>query len=290
MDHDTHDTQTQKAVKRWGLAISTNPKYETVELVESEIVFGRGGDCQIRVCHPAISGQHCRISRQSNGVVFVKDLSTNGTFVNGEKVGKSHRILITNGTEVALIQTPTEKISYLVCMDDEQKANEGPENDYQLRELLRSEHESAPNAFRKEDNRPTDKRGNKPNFQDPRTPPRTPPKAVYHHFHSPNTPPVVINVIHHTSPCSCVDHNYSHNHNNSHNNNGNSSGNTTNKKNEDSFDDLDPSSQLSQTSSEPCASINNNSNNNSNSNTNNSNNTYNNIHYSRNNKNMNMRK
>ncbi len=50
---------------------------------------GRKPDNDIVIDNPAISGHHCRISKQG-GTVFVEDLeSTNGTFVNEKRVKKS---------------------------------------------------------------------------------------------------------------------------------------------------------------------------------------------------------
>lgn len=53
------------------------------------LTVGRKPDNDVVIDNPAISGHHCRISRQG-GTVFVEDLeSTNGTFVNEKRVKKS---------------------------------------------------------------------------------------------------------------------------------------------------------------------------------------------------------
>lgn len=51
------------------------------------ITIGRGKECDISIDNTAISRQHVSLCR-SSGIYFVSDLgSTNGTFVNGKKIG-----------------------------------------------------------------------------------------------------------------------------------------------------------------------------------------------------------
>ncbi len=64
-------------------------------------MFGRNSDCDvIFASNKAISGHHCRVWRNADGQVFLEDLSTNGTFVGGEKIGKNKSIPVSSGTEV----------------------------------------------------------------------------------------------------------------------------------------------------------------------------------------------
>lgn len=56
---------------------------------KDSISVGRKPDNDVPIDNPAVSGHHCRISRQG-GTYFVEDLeSTNGTFVNEKRVKKS---------------------------------------------------------------------------------------------------------------------------------------------------------------------------------------------------------
>src|SRR5688500_13180966 len=53
-----------------------------------EIVIGRSSDLDMVLVEEMVSRKHARIALQ-NGVINIEDLgSTNGTFVNGEKVQK----------------------------------------------------------------------------------------------------------------------------------------------------------------------------------------------------------
>ena len=56
---------------------------------KDSISVGRKSDNDIPIDNPAVSGHHCKISRQG-GTYFVEDLeSTNGTFVNEKRIKKS---------------------------------------------------------------------------------------------------------------------------------------------------------------------------------------------------------
>jgi pSer/pThr/pTyr-binding forkhead associated (FHA) protein len=52
----------------------------------AQFVIGRDPDCQLRPASPSISKRHCAII-QRDGKVFLRDFdSTNGTFLNGERI------------------------------------------------------------------------------------------------------------------------------------------------------------------------------------------------------------
>ncbi len=69
-------------------------------------VVGATSECDIVVSEPIVSGRHCQITRTADGVVL-RDLgSTNGTYVNGERISSPRRVRpsdrITLGTTVQL--------------------------------------------------------------------------------------------------------------------------------------------------------------------------------------------
>jgi pSer/pThr/pTyr-binding forkhead associated (FHA) protein len=56
-------------------------------VVPDEATVGRGGGCQITVADTFASQLHARLFR-TDGTLYVEDLgSTNGTFLNGARVG-----------------------------------------------------------------------------------------------------------------------------------------------------------------------------------------------------------
>ncbi|XP_060605794.1 serine/threonine-protein kinase Chk2-like [Ruditapes philippinarum] len=92
---------------------------------KEEYTFGRGENCDVpfnnngakkHQCFQAYSKVHFKISRQltTTGVhVFLEDMSSNGTFVNGEKVGKGCKQVINNNDEIALALKKNKAFMYM---------------------------------------------------------------------------------------------------------------------------------------------------------------------------------
>jgi serine/threonine protein kinase len=65
--------------------------------------MGRNEKCNCVLRYPAISGVHCRLSIDPEGNVWLKDLSTNGTYVNGVNIGKNNKHQLRHGDHVSLL-------------------------------------------------------------------------------------------------------------------------------------------------------------------------------------------
>lgn len=86
--------------------------------IDQEYTVGRSPDCQLAVEDTAISRQHFKIFQKSKNV-FLEDLrSTNGTYINGEKIQKA---LLQDGDTIQISQNTILKFSLL---DDEQSVAE----------------------------------------------------------------------------------------------------------------------------------------------------------------------
>ena len=52
----------------------------------AELIIGRDAGCNVVIDHPSVSGRHARIKKDDNGLYLTDLGSTNGTFVNDDKV------------------------------------------------------------------------------------------------------------------------------------------------------------------------------------------------------------
>ncbi len=68
------------------------PSGDRIALVEHEHLIGRLGDCTVVISDGNTSRHHARITRSGSGFVIADLNSTNGTFVNGERVLADHRL------------------------------------------------------------------------------------------------------------------------------------------------------------------------------------------------------
>ena len=136
MDHNLGTETTQQGTQQfdnmaetapkpdsWGTLISTSTdttsqyNISNVELRGSQMTIGRNPHvCNVVLDHPGISGVHCIISphTQEKGCFVVVDKSTNGTFVDGQRVGKGKSTVVPTGTEIAVLRTNETRISYIL--------------------------------------------------------------------------------------------------------------------------------------------------------------------------------
>ncbi len=67
-------------------------------------ILGSAADCDLVCDKPAVSGHHCRLTRQSNQY-WVQDLqSTNGTYVNGSRIPVGQQVPVQPGMQITLGQ------------------------------------------------------------------------------------------------------------------------------------------------------------------------------------------
>ena len=68
------------------------PSGDRIELVDDTHTIGRLPDCTVVVSDSNVSRHHSRITRSGSGFVIADLNSTNGTFVNGERLLADHRL------------------------------------------------------------------------------------------------------------------------------------------------------------------------------------------------------
>ncbi|KND04321.1 CAMK protein kinase [Spizellomyces punctatus DAOM BR117] len=107
------DFDKSQADDWWARLVPVNASEETPLLLmapKEEYIIGRSSnECNFVLGGDLVSSQHCRILKVSDGedafMVLMEDLSSNGTFINGIKLGKGNKRMLVSGDEIGI--TPT---------------------------------------------------------------------------------------------------------------------------------------------------------------------------------------
>lgn len=82
-------TQPSMAMRMPNIALSDG---RVIPLDKSQITVGRSSDCQIVVNDPEVSNHHLIFSVHSEGVTVLDNHSTNGSYINGQRMHTPHRL------------------------------------------------------------------------------------------------------------------------------------------------------------------------------------------------------
>ncbi|KAK6638403.1 hypothetical protein RUM44_008832 [Polyplax serrata] len=107
---------SQNVQKPWGRLYPTVSDVPSLEMIKDEYIIGRGPNCDLSLgsesgerLHGAISKNHFKIRRTNiskmncdDYIVYLDDLSSNGTFINGRKVGKGKSAILENNNEISV--------------------------------------------------------------------------------------------------------------------------------------------------------------------------------------------
>ncbi|KAF5317106.1 hypothetical protein D9611_003775 [Ephemerocybe angulata] len=90
----------------WGYLQPVNEKLQRIEFWRVNLRYTVGRNTELNkvvLPGPKVSNRHCEIAwdGQDRGSVLVLDLSSNGTFINGQKVGKGLTRILREGNEIA---------------------------------------------------------------------------------------------------------------------------------------------------------------------------------------------
>lgn len=88
--------------------------------VRHDIVIGRGADCNLRLSAPQISRRHCFLRVGRDGVSVTDLDSSNGTFVDGERLRSGVRRPLHHGSQLSL-----GSVRFVVHIRDESVSDEG---------------------------------------------------------------------------------------------------------------------------------------------------------------------
>lgn len=105
----------QPTLITWGKLCSVRTSLQHLDLIENSYTLGRSNECDICLTNEQINGKwlsviskvHFRIYRERHRntnemVVYLEDMSYNGTYVNQNLVGHGKRVIIGNNSEIAL--------------------------------------------------------------------------------------------------------------------------------------------------------------------------------------------
>eukprot|EP01114_Cavostelium_apophysatum_P007077 TRINITY_DN1876_c0_g1_i3.p1 TRINITY_DN1876_c0_g1~~TRINITY_DN1876_c0_g1_i3.p1 ORF type:complete len:491 (-),score=180.47 TRINITY_DN1876_c0_g1_i3:220-1692(-) len=97
------ETSDDKTGEPWARLFSLNPKRSHVDIRPDQFLIGRSTEeCNLAFDDKLISTKHCRIYRES-GIIFCEDLSSNGTYINGKKLGKGQQTTLHEGDEISIV-------------------------------------------------------------------------------------------------------------------------------------------------------------------------------------------
>jgi hypothetical protein len=117
------------APSHWAMLVPLNTASgeKTYRCIDMVVLLGRKNECNLRLKHPAVSGKHCILTNKGHGEIWIEDLSTNGTYISGQILGKTPentpiKKLLRDGEEVRsasapfLLHTRTEWCRSAQCM------------------------------------------------------------------------------------------------------------------------------------------------------------------------------
>ncbi|XP_030758715.1 serine/threonine-protein kinase Chk2 [Sitophilus oryzae] len=111
----TTESENNKAIRiPWGRLLATKLYINNIDLIDDYFSFGRAFDCTVFVtsqqCRKAtklISKTHFSIEKSfEDNLIYIRDLSKNGTFVNKILLGKGKRRILRNNDTIA-VTVPT---------------------------------------------------------------------------------------------------------------------------------------------------------------------------------------
>jgi len=81
------DAQPERTLVGWLVTFSHKREGQDYRIREGRNLIGSSSDCEIGLKDPAVSGTHAIVMYRAGKFVIEDQLSTNGTWVNGEDVG-----------------------------------------------------------------------------------------------------------------------------------------------------------------------------------------------------------
>ena len=107
---------------------------QLLELVNTSYFIGRHMSCDLVVKDLSVSNKHFEVFRESTKEirggtknigcpVFLRDLSSNGTYLNGQKIGKGNKVLLRTNDEISLAQRKNKTFMFQDYSDQDDSSN-----------------------------------------------------------------------------------------------------------------------------------------------------------------------
>jgi len=98
----------------WAKLIPLTDSLESVNLTKDLYTIGRMPTNDVQIQDIRMSGVHCKIYKDVDGNVWIEDLSTNGTFIENDKIGKGKKKKLASGDKILLLSTSTVKFEEII--------------------------------------------------------------------------------------------------------------------------------------------------------------------------------
>jgi hypothetical protein len=141
-----NSTTSDVQADNWGKLTSINHHLlGNSNLLEESYTIGRTSTNSISIPDQRLSGVHCRISKDpATGIAYIEDLSSNGTWLNEDKVGKNKKQELKNGDMIYLLHKSKVKeldilgyiftFTNLSAVSSKRKAEEDLKRENELKE------------------------------------------------------------------------------------------------------------------------------------------------------------
>ncbi|CUM62810.1 uncharacterized protein PRCAT00000368001 [Priceomyces carsonii] len=93
----------------------------------SGVLIGRSSSCDVRISGSDVSSKHCHLALTSSNekeLLFIVDMSSNGVFINDEKLGRGSSLLLKSGDKIGFAKTGGSFIfRYVFDFDNKENRN-----------------------------------------------------------------------------------------------------------------------------------------------------------------------
>ena len=124
--------------KPWAKLTSFTAQLDNCSLLQDSYTLGRNSTNNIQIADIRLSGTHCKIYKDSDNNCWIEDLSSNGTFIEDEKIGKGNKRKMVSGDKIYLLHKSKVKVEetlgyvFSSMIEDSSKLKRQREEDQKL--------------------------------------------------------------------------------------------------------------------------------------------------------------